>query len=90
MPPRRRRGAGDAPSAGPGDRGINLLDVAPDGRILRRYGGEGGDGGEACPPTTSILARTLRAALLPAGFPASVTPDYAAFPAGDAVQGLCS
>jgi hypothetical protein len=39
---------------------------------------------------SSILARAARAALLPAGYPASVTPDYAAFQAWDSLQGLCS
>ncbi|KAG2490919.1 hypothetical protein HYH03_010832 [Edaphochlamys debaryana] len=57
---------------------VNPTDVARGGRG-RRAGGAGG----------SVLA-VLRAAFLPEGYPASVSPDYISFQAWDTVQALCS
>lgn len=82
-PTRRRRPAG-GPSAT-----LVAYDVDPDGRVTRQYG-ERPDKAAAPRSSSLPLTRAARAALLPAGFPGSVTPDYASFQAWDAVQGLCS
>jgi len=90
MPPRRRRGDASA-KCDPMAADVAPYDVAPDGRILRQYSEDGRASPALTPRSPSaIITRALRAALLPAGYPDSVTRDYASFQAWDSIQGLCS
>ena len=73
-----------APACATGDwSAIHRLDLRPDERARGGFAGWHVFG-------ATHVARAARRAFLPAGFPASVSPDYLAFQSWDTAQGLCS
>jgi hypothetical protein len=66
-------------------RAIHRLDLRPDTRAKGGFAGWRVFGA-----TQKNLARAVKRAFLPGGFPASVSPDYLAFQSWDTAQGLCS
>ena len=75
-----------APAFAAGDwSAVHRLDLRPDKRAKGGFAGWRVFGA-----TQKNLARAIKRAFLPAGFPASVSPDYLAFQSWDTAQGMCS
>ena len=64
---------------------VHRLDLRPDKRAKGGFAGWRVFGA-----TQKNLARAIKRAFLPVGFPASVSPDYLAFQSWDTAQGMCS
>ena len=93
---RRRNAATDENADARND--IVAVEFAPDGGRERAWTAvsrldlrpKRARGGFASRIGAKAIARSVKRAFLPAGFPGSVSPDYLAFQSWDTAQGLCS
>ena len=93
---RRRNAATDENADARND--IVAVEFAPDGGRKRAWTAvsrldlrpKRARGGFASRIGAKAIARSVKRAFLPAGFPGSVSPDYLAFQSWDTAQGLCS